>query len=672
MTARARIEPRAAAPTVARATDLLRRRAIVAATLPVVAVVAWGALIAAESRFGLLRAHVVSPWLFAGLFVGTALHLAAACFQRRDRSGLVRVHGTSAGLCVVLATLSGATLLAVPALAAVSMALGALGIAAATEARDRVARAVRSRALPEEADDVPRRRARSAAWLLVPAMIAALLLARVVTWTPGVADPGGNGGRGDRQSGTSSEGSDGSAGNSGGGIIVDPSAPGAKSPWVSHDVLIEVTPRHDAEITGRVGALYLRGTVLDRVDESGRWLESAAAPGRLRDADDGVRDGWCTIAPRPPRTDELTLDVRQATMAHGASGGCVLHAPSSVSAVERDEILHVRDGVLLDELPDADHITYALLWTLPGRLAEPTDRTRFARSATSPTDLPRGGRIAGAVEALVREAEAVTSGSTTDLAIVRAICNHLRGEYRYEKIEGTDAGASALGVFVDDRRGTCVQFAEAACVMLRSRGVPARIASGFLVREWVASRSTYVGRGTDYHAWIEVPFAGCGWVPFDPTPLDATAVQESPDDDAGLGGSMDSIADSIDEAVGSLVDLVRAHPWLLIISVLGVAWLLRRLSRAQSADDAAEADDDPPIPCPAWDRLLAALSARGLHRGSAQTAREFAAVVFATLGAPAASFTDLTERQQAARFGRIAVAPADEASMDALADSLGG
>ncbi len=672
MNVKPRVGPRASAPSVARATESLRRSALLAASLPVASVVAWAAFMGIGSRSPILRVAGASIELLGALLVVTGLHFVAAWYQARDRSSLVRVHGTSAVICIVLASMSGAALVSLGAIVTVGMAVGSLGVSAAADARDRVARAVRTRPLPDEAPDVHARRGWSAARIFVPAILIALVLGPLIQWSPPShgSDDGGRSRRG--RGGASPNGTDGSSGAGGSGIIVDPSAPGGRSPWVSQDVLIEVTPQRGDEPTGRIGAIYMRGTVLDRFDDSGRWIESAVKPAIVRDSEDGVRDGWCTIAPPPPRDEALTLVVRQTTMAHGASNGCVLHAPSSVSAVERDEIVHARHGVILDELRDVDRIEYSLLWTRPDRLPEPTDRTKFGTGGPRGLDLPRGGHVVAAVEALVREAERVTDGSTTDLAIVRAVCNHLRSEYRYEKIEGATSGASALGAFVEERHGTCVQFAEAACVMLRSRGVPARIASGFLVREWIASRSTYVGRGTDYHAWIEVPFNGCGWVPFDPTPLDATAVQEIPDEDAGLGGGVNSIAESIDEAVGTIADLVRENPWVLVISILGVAWVLKRLSRVPAAESEAESDEVPWVPSPAWERLLRALARRGLVRAQSQTAREFAALVVATIGASAAPFADLTERQQAARFGRIPAAPADEAAMAALADSLGG
>jgi hypothetical protein len=54
-------------------------------------------------------------------------------------------------------------------------------------------------------------------------------------------------------------------------------------------------------------------------------------------------------------------------------------------------------------------------------------------------------------------------------------------------------------------------------VMLRSVGVPARVATGFVTGSRDPLTGRYVVRGRDAHAWAEVYFGGVGWQGFDPT-----------------------------------------------------------------------------------------------------------------------------------------------------------
>ncbi|MGH2719586.1 MAG: DUF4129 domain-containing transglutaminase family protein, partial [Actinomycetota bacterium] len=72
------------------------------------------------------------------------------------------------------------------------------------------------------------------------------------------------------------------------------------------------------------------------------------------------------------------------------------------------------------------------------------------------------------------------------------------------------------------RRGYCEQFAGAMAVMLRTLGIPARVAVGFLpgnaTATTAAGMTSYTVTGDDAHAWPEAYFAGIGWVRFEPTP----------------------------------------------------------------------------------------------------------------------------------------------------------
>src|SRR5439155_14265947 len=69
----------------------------------------------------------------------------------------------------------------------------------------------------------------------------------------------------------------------------------------------------------------------------------------------------------------------------------------------------------------------------------------------------------------------------------------------------------------DARRGYCDYFATAMAVMLRSQGVPARVAQGFASGEWIPERNVYLVRESQAHSWVEVFFPEYGWVVFEPS-----------------------------------------------------------------------------------------------------------------------------------------------------------
>ncbi len=76
---------------------------------------------------------------------------------------------------------------------------------------------------------------------------------------------------------------------------------------------------------------------------------------------------------------------------------------------------------------------------------------------------------------------------------------------------------SAIGDFLQQKQGFCVQYAAALAWLVRERGYPARVAFGF-TRGTLVGPNTYQLTDKDLHAWTEVYFSGYGWLPFDATP----------------------------------------------------------------------------------------------------------------------------------------------------------
>ncbi len=68
------------------------------------------------------------------------------------------------------------------------------------------------------------------------------------------------------------------------------------------------------------------------------------------------------------------------------------------------------------------------------------------------------------------------------------------------------------------RGGHCEFFATAMVMMVRERGIPARIVTGFQVGEINDLGNFEVVRKENAHAWVEVFDERLGWLTFDPTP----------------------------------------------------------------------------------------------------------------------------------------------------------
>ena len=129
-------------------------------------------------------------------------------------------------------------------------------------------------------------------------------------------------------------------------------------------------------------------------------------------------------------------------------------------------------------------------------------------------------------ESLYRDVHALASRLTADAPTtydaVTAIERHLRSNYSYS--ETPPAREVPLVAFLfGDRVGYCQQFSGAMALMLRTLGIPSRVASGFSSGEREGDGKGFQVRDRDAHSWVEVYFNGIGWVPFEPTPSAAPA-----------------------------------------------------------------------------------------------------------------------------------------------------
>jgi len=96
---------------------------------------------------------------------------------------------------------------------------------------------------------------------------------------------------------------------------------------------------------------------------------------------------------------------------------------------------------------------------------------------------------------------------------------HLKQEYKYSLETTNRPPQDPVADFLfNTKRGYCEYFASAMAVMVRSVGVPARVATGFASGYYNSLSGEYVIRGSEAHAWVEAWIDGEGWRTFDPTP----------------------------------------------------------------------------------------------------------------------------------------------------------
>ena len=131
----------------------------------------------------------------------------------------------------------------------------------------------------------------------------------------------------------------------------------------------------------------------------------------------------------------------------------------------------------------------------------------------------------------IRELAAeITADAETPYDKAGAITRYLRDNIEYTPtVPPAPRNTDTLEwILFEHKQGYCVYYATSEILMLRSLGIPARMAVGFAQGEGITVRDDlspeegltpgiYTVRKKNAHAWPEVYFPGLGWVEFEPT-----------------------------------------------------------------------------------------------------------------------------------------------------------
>ncbi len=228
--------------------------------------------------------------------------------------------------------------------------------------------------------------------------------------------------------------------------------------------------------------------------------------------------------------------------------------------------------------------TYSVVSYLPNLSAQELARDPFA--STTPdenSEYTNPGSLS--VQARQLALKAVDGHQANLYDEVMTLTNYLQQNYRYSQQLGqVPPGRDPVDWFLFDAKiGYCEQFATAETLMLRSLGIPARLATGYSTGDYDPVLNQSIVREHDAHAWLEVWFAGHGWVPVDPSPgFSALPATRFPNRWAAAG-----LAHLIPQlslgaplaALGSLGVLAVLPPAVAIALVVVVLWAWVRTRR---------------------------------------------------------------------------------------------
>ncbi len=253
--------------------------------------------------------------------------------------------------------------------------------------------------------------------------------------------------------------------------------------------------------------VYLRGKLFNRFEHD-RWFRDRGQP-ESRELQQGYYNSLLPSSGNTRIEQQIEVVSPLDAALYTAPGLYRLRFPGTV--------LHeYADGTL--ELPralqaDTSYSAEARLDLLQGRYLLPQE---------APADAAAYLQLPADFTPRIRElAQQVTAAADGPAAKALALEHFLRGEYRYS----VDTiipyqGVTPLDWFLfEHRSGHCEFFASAVVTMLRSLGIPARLATGFSLGEKNPVTGYYEVRAMDGHAWGEVYLAGRGWMMLEPTPF---------------------------------------------------------------------------------------------------------------------------------------------------------
>jgi transglutaminase-like putative cysteine protease len=214
-------------------------------------------------------------------------------------------------------------------------------------------------------------------------------------------------------------------------------------------------------------------------------------------------------------TDRSLVDNRQRITIGALGGSLVPAAPDPFQASGPDDLRWVPETSTLVTI-DGDLRTGDTIDIVSSAPQVDAARLNAATSSTSPdpihTSVPAD--LPDVVGATARQ---VTADATTTYEAALTLQMWFQDQFEYSLEVRPGHGNSAIETFLRDRIGYCEQFAGTYAAMLRTLGIPSRVAVGFTSGVPVGDGEFSV-LGRNAHAWPEVWFDDIGWIAFEPTP----------------------------------------------------------------------------------------------------------------------------------------------------------
>lgn len=428
----------------------------------------------------------------------------------------------------------------------------------------------------------------------------------------------------------------------------------------------------------------LRGAVYDQYTGAGWRVSAASAVPLVGTTVEAAQLG--TPSSRAQVREAVRIDV--TVLDDSAPGNVLLSAGDPIASDQDANLIVDVAGGPLQLRPDSgvrSDETYSTVGTRSIAAVETLQEAGQAypadivqRYLDLPDDLPPS----------VRDLSLSIAGNAGNpYEAARLIETHLRENYTFSLEIGTPPpGQDAVAHFLfESQTGYFDLYASSMAVMLRSIGVPSRVAVGFTLDDSDYDPTSKSYRLTEEQAWTwpEVFFPGLGWVEFNPTPSRELLARPGDDSEAraAAASEFDDLAFPEDELFAELTSdgtpadldvttteegesaivgflarlvgwtLVAATVLLVVVVVARLLWnrLFRHLSPGARR----------------WAKVQLLANTAGLRPAHDRTPSEFADDLGARIGEPAALHA-LARSYTRARYGGPEAAGETESEAEAL------
>lgn len=347
---------------------------------------------------------------------------------------------------------------------------------------------------------------------------------------------------------------------------------------------------------------------------SGRWLY---------DEDDGELDNTVPLTEtQPSLVDDYTLLTDRKT----ADALPLVRGTTSIAA---DMLYEYADGWYQLSPPEGMDLVQFTLTMPTTKPVLSRGSGVFSFGAAEPggvyLNLPDTA-LADRIRELCREFD--------DERLLQEIRDHIFLTTEYSLKFDTPDGMSPVENFLfGEGRGHCEIYAAATVMMLRSVGIPSRLAYGYAGGAADRPKGIVAFRDSDSHAWAEILRPGGEWEIFDTVPQTEMAANRVPDSEsivtldpsAYYDFSNPTIADA--GVAGTIIDIVdfltRNFLWVTLAGLLLLGALWWRVSRKEKPEVPKSSGSKSPEP-DFVPEFLGELEQRGEKKSPGSTWMEYA------------------------------------------------